>query len=223
MSLENLFILLAAHPSEIFLALLLAPWLTGLICWIIPGRREEPWLLSVNLWLAVISLLLWVGYLAYASNTGGWSLVVKQANILLLLAPPYYAIASLLISRQLLPLSSIPAFRTLQGLVVMGAVYFAIAALFSRIRIYFFSYLPFSTFLWCLALLLGLGYWGYCQFIGDTSHRRASRRSWPDSQGSSNNQRTTASSGSKNASIDDELERLRHDLGLNTIRRPPRS
>lgn len=222
MSFESLFILLAAHPTEIVLALLLAPWVTGLLCWLIPGQREEPLLLSLNLWLAVLSLLLWVGYLAYATDRGGWQLVIQQANILLLLAPPYYAIASLFIARQRMPLSYIPAFRTLQGLVVMGAVYFAIARLFSRVRIYFLSYLPFSTFLWGLAVLLVIGYWGYCQFVGGEPRRSHLRRSQSGANPESSNQRTP-NSNSDHINLEEELEQLRHDLGINTVRRPPRS
>jgi hypothetical protein len=118
MSLEALFIWITEHRVQVLAVFLLAPWLTWCLCQAIPGRREESCLLSVNLWLAVISLLMSVGYLTYASNTGGWSLVVKQADVLLLLAPPYYAIASLWMSRQRMPLGEIPAFKTLQGLVV---------------------------------------------------------------------------------------------------------
>jgi hypothetical protein len=204
MSLETLFIWITEHRIPVVGAFLLAPWITGFLCYVIPGRREEPVLLSLNLWIAVISLLMWVGYLTYTSNTGGWSLVVKQADVLLLLAPPYYAIASLWVSRQRVPLHYIPAFQTLQGLVVMGAVYFAIAALFSRIRIYFFSYLPFSVFLWLLAGLLGLGYWGYCQAFGrSTSQNR-----------NPNHSRTSSVHGYTPSadSIDAELEQLRQNI-----------
>ncbi|MGB8701922.1 MAG: hypothetical protein WCD18_21105 [Thermosynechococcaceae cyanobacterium] len=208
MSLESLFLWLATHRLEVVGAIFMAPWLTWGICQIIPGRREEAWILSLNLWIAVISLLMLAGYLAYASNTGGWSLVVKQADILLLFAPPYYAIASLWMSRQRMPLSYIPAFRTLQGFVVMGAVYFVLAALFSRVRIYFFSYLPFSAFLWILAVLLGLGYWGYRRMVDGGPNPS---RHYPSA---SETPQSTASHATAEPELDQELEKMRRKMGL---------
>ncbi len=218
MSLEALFIWIAVHRVQVLGAFLLAPWLTGCLCQAIPGRREEAFLLSINLWLAVSSLLLAVGYLTYASNTGGWSLVVKQADVLLLLAPPYYVIASLWMSRQRMSLSEIPAFKTLQGLMVMGAVYFAIAALFSRMRIYFFSYLPFSSFLWLLAALLGIGYWGYLRFVESvSSSTRNQTRQTPEPR-AGNSQGSSAAH--PDLSVDQELEQLRREIGQQK-RKPP--
>jgi hypothetical protein len=219
MSLEALFVWIAEHRVQVLTAFLLAPWLTWCLCQAIPGCREESFLLSVNLWLAVISLLMTVGYLSYASNTGGWSLVVEQADVLLLLAPPYYAIASLWMSRQRMPLREIPAFKTLQGLVVVGAVYFAIAALFSRIRIYFFSYLPFASFLWLLAVLLSLGYWGYLRFVESFSSpsTRNNRRQPPKSNAVNSPGQTISEA---RPSVDQELEQLRRELKSQKRKRP---
>lgn len=166
MTLEDLFITIANYRVLIVFFILGAPWFTYLICYFIPGQKEEPFVLSVNLGLAVLSMLLLSGYLAFATNTGGWQRVIRQADMLLLLMPPYYLIASLWISRQRLPLQQIPAFRTLQGLVAMAGVFLICSWLLSTIRIIFFSYLPFTTFLWLLALLLGLAYWGYRKVFG---------------------------------------------------------
>lgn len=158
MTLETLF---TVYQFPLILLLLTSPWVTYLICRCIPGRREEPFVLSVNLWLSVLSLLALVGYLAYATNTGGWTPIVKQANLVLLFLPPYHLVTSLWLSRLRLPLDLIPAFRTLQGLALMGAVYLVFSWLASRIYLVFFSYMPFNSFLMILAVVLGMGYLGY--------------------------------------------------------------
>jgi hypothetical protein len=165
MTLEGLFLAIATYKVPIILGILAAPWLTYLICYFIPGQREEPFVLSINLGLAVLSLLMLSGYLAYATNTGGWQQVVTQADLFLLFLPPYYLIASLWISRQRLPLQLIPAFRTLQGLAMMAGMFLALSWLFSRIHLIFFSYLPLTAFLWLLAILLGIGYAGYRKLV----------------------------------------------------------
>ncbi|NET31905.1 MAG: hypothetical protein F6K19_07860 [Cyanothece sp. SIO1E1] len=167
MTLETLFSAIQAYRVPIVLIVLAAPWLTYLICYFIPGRREEPFVLSVNLGLAVFSLLLWASYLAYATNTGGWQLVVKQADIALLCLPLYYIIASLWISRQRIPLQMIPAFRTLQGIAMLAGTFLLLSWLAGRIRLIFFSYLPLTVFLCLLAILLGLGYAGYRRIVDE--------------------------------------------------------
>lgn len=166
MTLEAFYTLLMDYRFPIALLVLGAPWVTYLICHLIPGQREEPFVLSVNLSMAVVSLLLLTGYLAYATNTGGWQQVVQQADIGLLCLPPYYLITSLWLSKRRLPLNLIPAFRTLQGLVMMAAAFLVLSWVLDKVRIVFFSYLPFTTFLWLLALLVGLGYAGYRRIVG---------------------------------------------------------
>ncbi len=158
MTLDTLF---TTYRIPIILWMLVTPWVTYLICYFIPGKREEPVMLSANLWLSVLSMLTLAGYLAYVTNTGGWEQLVHQADFLLLLLPPYHLITSLWLSRQRLPLEMIPAFRTLQGLAMMGAIYLVFSWMASRIYIVFFSYMPFSSFLFILAVLLGVGYLGY--------------------------------------------------------------
>ena len=111
MTLEGLFQMIVQYREEISFSMLIAPWLTYVICFLIPGKLEEPFVLSVNLTLATISMLMLTGYLAYATNTGGWEQVVKQADIFLPILPPYYSIVSLWISRQRLPLNQIPAYN----------------------------------------------------------------------------------------------------------------
>lgn len=166
MTLEEFFRLLMEYRVAVAIAVLAAPWLTWLVCTLIPGKREEPFVLSANLSLAVLSLMLWAGYLAYTTNTGGLQLLVKQADLFLLIAPLYYVIASLWVSGRRMPLEQIPAFRTLQGIAAMAGVYLVISWLASRVYIVFFSYMPFSAFLWLLAILLGIAYMGYLRVIG---------------------------------------------------------
>ena len=166
MTLEALFGQIAAYRSEILVVVAIAPWLTGLICLLVPGQEEEPFLLSTNLWLAMLSVGLWLGYLAYTLATGGWVLVVRQADVLLLLAPIYYLGASVWVASRRLPLASVPAFRSLQGLAAIAVALLAMSWILGRIRILLFSYLPFSWLLWFLVLLGVLGYWGYRRWVG---------------------------------------------------------
>ena len=166
MTFESVYLAIQAQKELLTILMLVSPLITYVICQLIPGKREEPFILSANLTLSVISLLLWTGYLAYAANTGGWTLVVKQADVVLLFLPPYHLVVSLWLSRRCIPLELIPAFRTLQGLALMAGVFLALSWLMSRIHIVLFSFLPFSTFLWGLALLLGLGYIGYLKVFG---------------------------------------------------------
>jgi hypothetical protein len=166
MTLEDLYRAIADNSVPLILLMLATPWVSYLICYAIPGRKEEPVVLSVNLSLSVVSVLMLMGYLAYALNTGGLQTVVKQANLFLLFLPAYHLIVSIWLARLRIPLDTIPAFRTLQGLVLMGGVYLALSWVMSRVYIIFFSYLPLSTFLFILALLLGIGYVGFRRVFG---------------------------------------------------------
>ncbi len=166
MTLEALFSNIAAYEIPIILILFSSPWIIYLVCFVIPGKKEEPYLLSFNLGISMVSMLLLSGYLSYATNTGGWRKVIQQANILLLFLPPYHLITSLWLSSYRIPLETIPAFRTLQGLTLLGGVFLVLSWLAEKIRIVFFSYLPFSSFLLLLAILLGVAYVGYRKIFG---------------------------------------------------------
>ncbi len=172
MTLQSLYEDLNTYAIAVSLLIFALPWVVWGICILIPGRWEEPWLLSFNLALAVAAILMWAGYLAYATNTAGWAKVVREANVLLLLAPPYYLFTSLWVSRQRLPLGDIPFFRSLQGMMILAGAYMILAWILARTRIIFFSYVPFSQVLWLLAIVLLIGYLGYRQMVGDPPKRR---------------------------------------------------
>ena len=166
MTLADLFSNIAVYRIPIISILIASPLITYITCYLIPGKREEPYLLSFNLGISMVSMLLLSGYLAYVSNTGGWQKVVEQADILLLFLPPYHLIASLWLSSHRIPLQTIPAFRTLQGLTMLGGIFMVLSWLASKIHIVLFSYLPFGMFLGILAVLLGVGYAGYRKIFG---------------------------------------------------------
>ncbi|MEM6449160.1 MAG: hypothetical protein AAF703_02490 [Cyanobacteria bacterium P01_D01_bin.105] len=165
MSLEGLYTEILAYRIPIMLLLFGSPWVTYLSCVLIPGKKEEPFLLSVNLALTTLSIVMLLGYLAYATNTGGWTSVVQQADVLLLMLPIYHAGVSLYLSRLRLPLQAIPAFRTMQGLMMMSGALLALSWMLERIRIVLFSYLPFGTFLGVIAIVLAIGYAGYRKLL----------------------------------------------------------
>ena len=114
----------------------------------------------------MVSMLLLSGYLAYVTNTDGWQKIIKQANLFLLFLPIYHLMISLWLSSLRIPLQLIPAFRTLQGLTMLGGVFMVLSWLASKIHIVLFSHLPFGSFLVILAVLLGLGYAGYRKVFG---------------------------------------------------------
>jgi len=165
MTLENIFLFFLEYQTVIICLMLVAPWLSWLICVIIPGKSEEPIVLSINLGAALLTLLAELGYLLYATNNGGWTRVVKEADIILLLAPLYYVGISLWLSRQRLPLSKLAPVRVIRGLVLICAAYLMLSWIASKIKIIVFSYLPFGIFLLFIFTLLALGYWGYLQII----------------------------------------------------------
>jgi hypothetical protein len=158
MTFESLF---TVYRVPIILLMLGLPWVTYLLCYLIPGWKEEPFVLSANLWISVFSLLIFAGYLAYVMNTGGWQQLAKQTDVFLLFLAPYHLITSLWLSRLRMPLQQIPAFRTMQGIAMMALVFLVFSWLASRIYIVFFSFMPFSSFLGILAILLAIAYLGY--------------------------------------------------------------
>ena len=162
MTLETLF---TEYRVPLILLMFGTPWVTFLACRLLPGQQEEPFLLSANLSLSVLSLLFLIGYVAYVTNTGGWQQLVQQADVFLLVLPLYHLSASLWLSQLRMPLQHIPAFRTLQGITMMGCVYLVFSWMASRIYIVFFSYMPFSSFLLILAALVGFGYMGYRKLL----------------------------------------------------------
>ncbi len=200
MTLHALFTLFVEYRSAVLFLLFFAPWLALGLCVAIPGRREEPFILSFNLGMACFSLLLAMGYLIYATNTGGWGKVVQEADILLMLAPCYYVGVSLWVTKQRLPLEQVPAFRVMQGLAFIGVGYLGIAWFLSKIRFLIFSYLPFPVLLLLLLGLLGVIYTGYLRLTGK------------DAEHSSPASRQGSEASPDAASIEDELEHLRRNL-----------
>ena len=199
MTIQDLFLLILEYRVIVLAMMFLAPWLSYLICVLVPGTKEEPLVLNLNLNLALICLLGEIGYLLYASHLGGWQRIVEDSEFLFLLAPVYYVGVSLWVSRQRLPLKKLPAFRALQGLGMLVAAYLLLAWLFSKIRIVLFSYLPFGFLVVAVIALLSIGYLGYLKILGKHPKQRKS---------SSHHE---ADPKHLQSSIDRELDRLRRD------------
>lgn len=201
MTLQALFLFFSEHQTAIVLLILIAPWITWSICVLIPRPEQEPLILSANLGLAMLSLLGTIGYLTYATNQGGWTRVIQEADLLLLLAPFYYVGVSLWVSRQRLPLTRIPAFRVVQGLAMIAAAYLLLSWLAAQIRIIFFSYIPLAFFLLLLAALVGLAYLGYLRLTGDEEPNSFTKTS-----------QQNLSNKPINDDVEAELERLRRQM-----------
>lgn len=203
MTLQQLYSLLADYKPAILLLTLLAPWVAWGICVAVPGKKEEPFVLSCNLVMATISLLLAVGYMWYVTTTGGANKVVQDVDILLVLAPCYYVGVSLWVTRQRLPLAQVPAARAIQGLALIGAGYLGLAWILSKLRIVLFSFLPVQFLLLILLGLIAVGYMGYQRLTGaDVTSTPGQRPTGAPS----------SPFASTESSIEDELEALRRDL-----------
>ena len=202
MTLKELFLLFLQYRELILGLMLIAPWLSWLICVAIPGKREEPLVLNLNLGLALLIVLGEIGYVLYATNTGGWTKVVREADILLLLAPLYYVTVSLWLTRQRLPLEQLPAFRVLQGVGMIAIAYLVLSWIGSKLRLVLVSYLPFGFFLLLLASLFGLAYLGYLRLRG---HEIGSDKSGSHGKSGSTKNRQLNQ-------VEDELERMRREM-----------
>ncbi len=206
MTLQDLYTLIYDNRLGLTLAMLLLPWLALGICIAVPGDREEPLVLNINLFIAVLSLLMAAGYVWYTTTAGGLNKVVQEADVLLLLAPFYYVGVSLWVSKQRLPLSEIRIYRAVQGAALIGAGYLGVSWLMSKLRIYAIMFIPYQAFVFLILGLLGIAYLGYLRLtgadLGPASSAQPSSRS--SRRGSKNNR--------PGMSIDDELEALRRNL-----------
>ena len=201
MTIQDLFLLILEYRVIVLAMMFLVPWVSYLICVIVPGTREEPFILNLNLALALICLGGEFSYLAYASHLGGLRQIVEDSEFLFLLAPVYYVGVSLWVSRQRLPLKQLPAFRALQGLGMIMAAYLLLAWLFSKIRIVLFSYLPFGFLVLAVIVLFSVGYLGYLKILG--------KHPFQDRQ--ANTQSPNSDSKRLQSSIDRDLDQLRRD------------
>ena len=161
MTLQSLFQELQAYRLIITLIVLLLPWVTFGICYLIPGRKEEPYVLSVNLGVSLVLLFAFIGYLIYAFSGRGFAQIVEEADILLLIMPLYHVGVSLWLSKKRIPLDQIPAFRFMKGLGMISLAFMALMWIASKIRILFFSFLPFATFIYIVGAILVFGLIGW--------------------------------------------------------------
>ena len=108
------------------------------------------------------------------------------------------------VAYQRVPLAQIPAFRMLQGLALIAAAFLGLSWIIGRIRIIFFARLPFTFFIFILAILGIIAYLGYLRLTGGTPF-------WDDSdEGKTSNLGTPRDSG------DDDIERELSYLGRQT-------
>lgn len=197
MTFQDLFSLINQYKPLLLGIMLFAPWLALGICVAIPGQKEEPFVLSFNLGMALVSLLLAIGYLLFATHNGGWAKVMAEADILLMLAPCYYVGVSFWVTKQRLPLSQVPVARMVQGLALIAAGYLGLAWILKSMRILVFSFIPFQYLLLLLIGLAGTVYFGYLRVTGaDTRNASTQHKGNPDA-------------GTR--SIDDELNALRRN------------
>lgn len=161
MTLQTLFQELLEYRLVIIITVLLLPWVTYGICSLIPGKKEEPHMLSFNLGVSLLLLFCFIGYLIYAFSGRGFAQIVEEADFLLLLMPLYHTGFSLWLSKRRIPLEKIPAFRLMKGLGMVALAFMALMWIASKIRIVFFSFLPFSTFLYIVGAIIAFGYIGW--------------------------------------------------------------
>jgi hypothetical protein len=229
MTLQDLYTLICDYRAAVLLMLFCAPWLALGLCISIPGTQEEPFILNFNLSMAVLSLLMAIGYLWYTTRSEGFDNVIQQGDILLTLAPCYYVGVSLWVSQQRLPLAQIPIVRIIQGAALIGASYLGFAWLLKKMHIFILAVIPYQVVVMLLLGLVGLAYMGYLKIAGAgpnhtdnryssgsaaTSQRPSQRPSQRSTQ--SHPKRPTPAPSKypnpRNMSIDEELEALRRKL-----------
>lgn len=160
MTIQSLFLELLVYKLPIVIVIAILPWATYGICFLIPGRKEEPYVLSVNIAVSLLLLIIWIGYLVYAFSGGGFRQIMQEADFILLLLPIYHLVVSLWLSKMRIPLEDIPAYRFMKGLGMMSLAFCALVWIASKIRIVFFSFLPFSTFLYIVGAIIAFGFVG---------------------------------------------------------------
>lgn len=200
MTVHDFFTLLNDYKILILLFILAAPWIALGICIAVPGQREEPFVLSLNLGMALVSLLMATGYVLFATSNGGWARVFEEADVLLMVAPCYYVGVSLWITKQRLPLNQIPVVRMVQGLALIATGYLGIAWFLRKIRIVIFSYIPFQYVLLLILGLAAVAYLGYQRLTG------------ADISATTRGVGTADRTYSHEPNIDDELEALRRKI-----------
>ncbi|MGA1410345.1 MAG: hypothetical protein ACO37W_11505 [Prochlorotrichaceae cyanobacterium] len=210
MTVQDFFSFLNVHRTLVVILLLCAPWLALGLTIAIPDHKVQPFILNFNLGMAFLSVFLVLGYVLYATNQGGWRKVITEADMLLLLAPFYYAGFSLWITRQRVSLGDLPVFRTIQGIALITASYLGASWLLRKARIIILAYVS-TPFLMLICLgFIGLAYLGYLLLTEDRSNPASPKRS-PKGSPSPPGNRTTSRTTSVD-DIDDELEKLRRNL-----------
>ena len=209
MTFQDFFSILATHKILVLLVLLSAPWFALGICMALPGKRLEFFVLNFNLGMAFLTLILVLGYVLYATSQGGWTQVVEEADMLLLLAPFYYAGVSLWMTRQRVSLNDLPIVRIVQGIALITASYLLLSWILRKARIIIFAYVSSQFLVLILLGIVGLGYFGYKRLMGSDFHtspeaKRSPRSSPPPA--------SSTRGSSPYSSIDDELEQLRRNL-----------
>lgn len=163
-------VLTTQYRIPLLIFMILSPWVAYFLCIIIPGKTEEPYILSANLFVSAIATLIFCVYLTFSLNRYGFRAIGREADLFLLISVPYHLILSINLSKKRLRLSEIPAFRIIRGGIIISIAFFILTSILDRVRIYFFSYMPFNTFLIIVGVVLFIGYLGWLEIFGDDSN-----------------------------------------------------
>jgi hypothetical protein len=145
--------------------MILSPWIAYYLCVIIPGKVEEPYILSGNLFISALATFILSVYLTFSLNRSGFRTSGQEADLFLMLSVPYHLILSVHLSKKRMSLSEIPAFRMIQGGIILSISLFILLSLFSKIRIYIFSYLSFNNLLIIVGILMFFAYIGWLEIF----------------------------------------------------------
>jgi hypothetical protein len=156
MTFEQLYNLLRAHGNPAAGFLVVSPLLTAGLAALLSKPQERRWLLDVNLWLVNGAVLLWCLVLGYTLAIAGWLGLLRQLDLRLLLAPPLALSLSLVLSRRLLPLYRLSAYRSLRQLLGLAVVGGVSILLLTHMRFWVVTYIP---PLMLVGLLVLLWYW----------------------------------------------------------------
>ena len=168
MTLREFFELLAANPVYLLAFFIIIPLIALWAGWISKDEgHEPPW----NYLYAILIYLICIpGVFAITLNVYLFLFErkpVMETDIYTQILPIISMVATLLIIRRCVELRRIPGFGRLSGLVIMLTALFSIMWLLEKTRIYVISFMPFSTFLIFLGIILIALIFGWNRFAKD--------------------------------------------------------
>ncbi len=160
-------LLTTQYRIPLLIFMILSPWVAYYLCVIIPGKSEEPYILSANLFVSALAAFILCIYLTFSLNRSDFRNIAREADIFLLISVPYHLMLSFHLAKKRMKLAEIPAVRIIKGAIVFSMALFILTAIFNKIRILVFSYVSFNTLLIIMIVLIVIACCGWSEMFDD--------------------------------------------------------